>query len=252
MSRRVSSGRRPVIAIFMREFRILNRTPVFLLNGVLVVVILPAFFILTTMTGSRPPAADIHKMIASGNSLGIILILALFMIVCGSLNGTASSTFSREGAQFWISRVIPVSPRDQATAKFFHSYLIGALGIIAALIAVVVFFPLSPFRIAAATGLALVAAVLLTAVGMIIDLARPLLDWTNPQKAIKQNLNVLLAMFADAGIIAAAYFGIRGLIKAGFEESTVLGLLFAALILFSFLGCVALCKFADKRYREIE
>ena len=50
---------------------------------------------------------------------------------------------------------------------------------------------------------------------MIIDLARPLLDWTNPQKAIKQNLNVLLAMFADAGIVAAVYFGIRSLVKAG-------------------------------------
>ena len=128
MSRRVSSGRRAIFAIFMREFRIMNRTPVFLLNGVLVVVLLPAFFILTSRTGSNTTAADLHKLIASGNSLPIILILALFMIVCSCVNGTASSTFSREGAQFWISRVIPVSPREQVAAKFFHSYLIGVLG----------------------------------------------------------------------------------------------------------------------------
>ena len=67
-------------------------------------------------------------------------------------------------------------------------------------------FPLHPVHVAIAAGLALVAAVLLTAVGMIIDLARPLLDWTNPQKAIKQNLNVLLAMFADAGILCGGLF----------------------------------------------
>jgi len=95
MSRRVSSGRRAIFAIFIREFRIMNRTPVFLLNGVLVVVILPAFFILTSRTGSDTAAAGLHKLIALGNSLPIILILALFMICGSSLNGTVASTFSR-------------------------------------------------------------------------------------------------------------------------------------------------------------
>jgi hypothetical protein len=85
---------------------------------------------------------------------------------------------------------------------------------------------------------------------MIIDLARPRLTGQTP-KAIKQNLNVLLAMFADAGIIAAAYFGIRALAKAGVERGTILVLLFAVLMLFSFLGYAALCRFADKRYGEI-
>ena len=137
-------------------------------------------------------------------------------------------------------------------AKFLHSYFIGALGVIAALFAVVFFFRVDPVHIVLAAGLALIAVVLLTATGMIIDLARPLLDWTNPQKAIKQNLNVLLSLFADAGILAAAFFGIRAMIKAGFGCTAVLSLLFTTLILFSFLACLALCTFADKRYREIE
>ena len=135
------------------------------------------------------------KAMASANPLIVILATALFMTICGSINGTASSTFSREGAQFWISRVIPVAPREQAAAKFLHSYLVAMLGVVTAgdrrrgL-------PASRRRphLAPAAGLSLVAGVLLTAVGMMIDLARPLLDWTNPQKAIKQNLNVLLAL----------------------------------------------------------
>ena len=40
---------------------------------------------------------------------------------------------------------------------------------------------------------------------MAVDLARPLLTWTNPQRAIKQNLNVVLAMALDAGIVFAFY-----------------------------------------------
>jgi ABC-2 type transport system permease protein len=48
---------------------------------------------------------------------------------------------------------------------------------------------------------------------MFIDLARPLLDWTNPQKAIKQNFNVFLAMLANATVVAGAFFPIKTLIK---------------------------------------
>ncbi|MCK7462023.1 MAG: hypothetical protein MZU84_08185 [Sphingobacterium sp.] len=84
-------------------------------------------------------------------------------------------------------------------------------------------------QLAAGAGLALVAGVALTAVGMIIDLARPLLDWTNPQKAIKQNLNVLLALMADAGILTAAFFGVKALVRAKLAPNVVLGIVFVGL-----------------------
>ena len=69
-------------------------------------------------------------MLMASNPLFVILGAALFMTICGSINGTASSTFSREGAQFWISQVIPVAPREQAAAKFVHSYLVATLGVV--------------------------------------------------------------------------------------------------------------------------
>ncbi|MBE3125386.1 MAG: hypothetical protein IMZ57_06970, partial [Acidobacteria bacterium] len=193
MSRRVSSGRRAGAAVFGREWRIMNRTPIFLLNGVLVVIIVPVIFVLMATMGSGKGGGGggsdlsaILKTMTSANPLYAILAAALFMTVCGSLNGTSASTFSREGAQFWISRVIPVAPREQATAKFLHSYLIAMLGVVTASVVAAIVLHLKTAHLAAAAGLALVAGVLLTAVGMIIDLARPLLDWTNPQKAIKQ------------------------------------------------------------------
>ena len=226
MSRRVSSGRRAFAAVFGREWKIMNRTPIFLLNGVLVSVFVPAIFVLmaTIDAGGRgggaggggqggDPMALVKAMMAA-NPLIVILGTALFMTICGSINGTASSTFSREGAQFWISRVIPVAPREQAAAKFVHSYLVAMLGVVTASIVAAVFFHLNPVHLVPAFILSMAAGVLLTAVGMMIDLARPLLDWTNPQKAIKQNLNVLLALLADVGILTAVVFRGQGLIKS--------------------------------------
>ena len=261
MSRRVSSGRRAGAAVFAREWRLMNRTPIFLLNGVLVVVIVPVIFVLMATMGSGKGGGGgdggsdltaILKTMTSANPLYAILAAALFMTICGSLNGTSSSTFSREGAQFWISRVIPVAPREQAAAKFLHSYMIATLGVITASAVAAFVLHLKAVHLAAAAGLALIVGVLLTAVGMIIDLARPLLDWTNPQKAIKQNLNVLLAMLADIGIITALFFGVRALIRAKLAANAVLVVLFLALAVLAALSYHILLRFADKRYPQIE
>ena len=252
MSRSISSGRHAIQAIFTREWRIMNRTPVFLMNGVIVVLLFPVLIVLMSRTGSAPLADLTSKMQASGHSAPILLIIALFMVVCGTLNGVSSSAFSREGVQFWISQVIPVAPREQAAAKFLHCYLISLLGIAAAsVVAVVLLHPGAALLIAAA-GLALVTNALLTSIGMMIDLARPLLDWTNPQKAIKQNLNVLLATLADVGILTLAFFGVRFLIKTRLADAAIVGASSTAMAMLAALSYWALLRFAEKRYREIE
>jgi ABC-2 type transport system permease protein len=255
MSRRMSTGRRAIAAIFGREWRIMNRTPIFLLNGIIIVILLPAIFVLIATTSRSSGSGDhdaLMKVITSTNPLYVILATALFMTICGSLNGTSSSTFSREGAQFWISRIIPVAPREQVVAKFLHSYLVALLGIVTAAVVAVMVFHLKLVSLFAAAGLALVAGVLLTAMNMMIDLARPLLDWTNPQKAIKQNLNVLLAMFANIGLLTAAFFGVKAMIMAKVATNVVLGVLFLSLALLAVLSYRLLLKFADKRYPQIE
>jgi len=252
MARRVSSGRRPVRSISLRELRIMNRTPVFLLNGILTVVLLPVLFVFATLTGADRQPGDIPGLPAEGNAPFFTLGLALFFTVCGSVHGAAASSFSREGAQFWISRVIPMPPPVQVTAKFCMPNLIGALGIAAAAAAAAFSLPVPPARLCTAAALALAVTALFTAVGMILDLARPLLDWTNPQKAMKQNLNVLLSMVADAGILALAYWGICAALRAGMSEGALLALLMAVASLCAACSFLALRAFSLKRYPEIE
>jgi ABC-2 type transport system permease protein len=254
ISRRIASGRRPVRAIFVREWRIMNRTPIFLLNGLLTVLIFPAIFILMIKTtgGHGDSAAMLRLLTGAAGAVPVILASAAFMIFSGSFNGTASSTFSREGGQFWMSKAIPVSPHDQVLAKFLHSYLIAVLGILPASLVLGLALHLSLARILPAAGLALLVGIVLTAIGMIIDLARPLLDWTNPQKAIKQNLNVLFSIAADIAVLTVLGYGSVLVLKAGLSGTTLLVLLAAVLAVLSALSLELLFRFADKRYREIE
>ncbi len=253
ISRQVSSGRHPVRAVLAREWRLMNRTPIFLLNGVLTVVIIPVVILLMATAGSsQSDLTVLIKLINSAQILGVVLASAGFMAICGTLNGTSSSTFSREGSQFWISKVIPASAREQVTAKFIHSYIIALLGIAAASAVLLLQFHIRFALFAAALALALCASFVLTAVGMAIDLARPLLDWTNPQKAIKQNLNVLLAILADIAILTILAFLCIGMGKLGLSGGSILALLGLVLVGLSAAAWLFLVKFAEKRYPAIE
>lgn len=231
----------------------MNRTPIFLLNGTLTVIIIPVMILVMARAGSTDSdLTSLFNMLESRNVLVSILFSAGFMTVCGSLNGTASSAVSREGSQFWISRIIPVSPRDQVAAKFLHSYLVAGVGIAAASAVLLGQIRIRPASVAAALGLALAATFILTAAGLAIDLARPLLDWINPQKAIKQNLNVLIAFLVDLGFLALIGYASRLLNRLGMPAGSVLALLGLLLVCLAGWSWYLLGKLAEKRYPAIE
>ncbi len=253
LERGVGSGPRPVRAIFTRELRIMNRTPIFLLNGVLSVILIPILFVVMWNTGKRASdAAALMALLRSADVTIAVIAAALFMTVSGSLNGTASSAFSREGGQFWMSKVIPVSPADQVRGKLLHSFAIALLGIAASALVVLLVFHLGIEIVLAAAALAMAGSFVLTAVGMIIDLARPLLNWTNPHKAIKQNFNVLLAIFADFGVLFLLYLAVKLLARAGWTGWRTPAALFVLLAALCAAVFKLLTAFAAKRYRDIE
>jgi hypothetical protein len=74
-------------------------------------------------------------------------------------------------------------------------------------------------------------------------MARPLLNWTNPQKAIKQNLNVLFATLVDVGSIALPGCFSNALVKQGLGTIAIVVILLAVLAMLScdFLAAIAIC-----------
>ncbi|HOL16150.1 MAG TPA: hypothetical protein PLZ49_08160, partial [Bacillota bacterium] len=86
---------------------------------------------------------------------------------------------------------------------------------------------------------------------LLIDLLRPYLTWDNPQKAIKQNLNVVFGMVAGGALYYLIYLAGR---QAYAATGAALPLFLA--VLGGALAIGALCygilvKIAPARYREI-
>lgn len=249
---RLATSRGAWRAILLREWKLMNRTPIFLLNGILSVVLVPVmvFFMARSDAGSASMA--LLQLLGSGDLTAMTLFAAAFFVACGCLNGTASSTFSREGFNFWLSKVIPVAPARQVAGKFLHSYLIAVLGTLAGALTARLALGMGWEIVLPACLLSLPAGALLTTLNMAIDLARPLLTWTNPQRAIKQNLNVVLAMALDAGIGYGFYRLFVLLRRSGLDGTRLVAALSLVALLAAAAALYFLARFAARRYATIE
>jgi len=225
----------PMRSYFTKEIRLLVRTPIYFMNCVLsnflmpVVLIIP-FFLQSKNSQSSLPWEDL----ALNPKSQIILIavisgITVFLVI---VNSITSTSLSREGKQFFISKYIPLSYEKQIQAKLLSGYVFGLLGTLLMNIAIGILLKLNLDLIILIITITLVAIVPIIEVGLLIDIYRPKLDWDNEQKAVKQNLNSIFTM-----LIAAILAGSIGYIVIRYLETTLQAVLFI-LISYGSLGIV--------------
>lgn len=184
---------KPYIALAKKEIIMLFKTPIYLLNSVGGVIFVPIILVLTTITSGDESMGSIVGFIENTPEL-IALAGIGFIVSLGMLNSVGSTTFSREGNNFWLQRTLPIKAKDQIIGRVLAALSIQILGLIAILGSLIFIVKLNIQTILLISVLGLLGSIPVTQLGMIIDITRPLLTWTNPQQAMKQNLNVLIGM----------------------------------------------------------
>jgi ABC-2 type transport system permease protein len=239
-----------VWAIFWREFRILNRVPIFFMNCVLVVILIPAIFLIMPLASGNESSRAISELINGSQSIYIATIVVVGISIFTSIaNMTASTSLSREGSEFFISKYIPVSPSEQIMGKFIHAFMLDAAGNLLTAIAILYILRLNIAYIFIIFVISSLAAIPITAIALMIDMFRPYLNWDNPTKAVKQNLNGVVAMFFNALWNGILLFAAGNLIQNPAIGYVVLIVVYAAL---GFGLYKALLMYAEKRYAQIE
>lgn len=245
-----------VITMFKNEWRIILRTPIYAMNSLVVVFMLPLLFFLPMLGGNFANDPDIKflfDLMESGKSQStILLILAGVISFLALINPAISSTFSREGKAFWILKNIPVKPETQAFGKLLAGYSISfAAAFLAVIIAV--------FSLKVPVNLAVMLLVLcslalipVSALNLIIDLIRPKLSWDNPQEAIKQNANVVIGMLC--GFLMILVFGVIGYFINTLTTSVyvVFAVMAVLLVIVSDLSIHLVQNIARSSYLKIE
>lgn len=190
----VAKSTSPIVALFKKEWKLFIRTPIYVMNGLAGILIAPLFMLLPLFTQEEEMTSLISQLknpeLGFAVTLGTLAV-ALFMV---SLNIVASTAISREGSLFWISKIIPISPREQVLAKLLHSTVLSLIGVFVIIAIVQFLIGLSILRILALIILGAIGSFMLNTMTLIIDVLRPKLEWNDPQEAIKQNINALLSM----------------------------------------------------------
>jgi len=244
----------PVLSIFIKEWKLLVRTPVYMINGISGAFIGPIILVIMVSTqSSSPEMADFYGVMNNPAYAMYVALIGLGLILfTGGMNLVASTAVSREGNNFWISKMIPVSAERQVLAKFFSGYVIAALGTAVTAVILVAFAGVSIPRMLIVVIIGLLASVPMTAFNLLLDLMHPKLVWNNPQEAMKQNMNGLLGM-----VVSLILIGILGavtglMIMFALAEPLIYLALAAVCILLGLVSIKILFAAAKARYDNLE
>lgn len=214
LAERTGKAQSPLRALFLREVRLLNRNPTFLMTGVITPLLIPLFIAIPMATGNLVVEGFDLSGVADLPWTPVVLLAIVFGL--SSTSALPSSAISREGPWFWISQSLPVAPRLQIHAKVLHSLVFNLLNVLVVLAATVWVGLATPRNLAILLAGGLIVSALAGYSGLLIDVLRPSLRWTDPQQAMKGNINSLLAMLVNLGVTAVTalvaallYWGLR-------------------------------------------
>lgn len=245
-----SKQRKPYIALAKKELTMLFKTPVYLMNSVGGVIVIPILIIMPTITGGDDSMNSLIQLIKINPDF-ITLVGIGFIVALGMLNSIGATTFSREGKNLWIQRTLPIPAKDQIFGRVLASLGIQVLGLIALLASLAIVFKIDRHSAFLITVWGLLGSIPMTMIGMTIDIIRPLLTWTNPQQAMKQNLNVLIGMGLGSLYAGGIGFLIFKLLDK-IDISLILIGLFLVFVISSLILYIVLEKLIRKQFQVIE
>ncbi len=240
---------KPYIALAKKELIMLFKTPIYLMNSIGGVIIVPIIMAMSLFTGGEDMAP--LRAIISQSKNYVVLGGIGFIAVMGILNSIGVTTFSREGNNFWIQRIIPITPRDQIIGRVLASLAVQLLAAVFIVGSIFFIASISVFDVLLIVLIGIFASIPMTMMGMTIDILRPMRNWTNPQQAMKQNLNVLIGL-----AVGALYVGGIGYLVYKVISRLSIGIIYGGLIGVLLLTSIVLYMILDKliftQFQELE
>lgn len=185
-----------IITYALKELKLLIRTPIYFMNCVSTIVLMPVILLFSLKAGGSEFTTVIAMipwnepfitkyLLAGGFALGLAI---------SSLNLITPTAISREGQNVYFMKYIPVSYFDQMQAKVISGMVISVLGIMFMLFPAAYIVKAPIVLVLMMFGTSLLSAIFMNYLGMIVDIIRPKLVWEQEQSAVKQNLNAAFTM----------------------------------------------------------
>ena len=199
--------------LLKKEWLIVKRTPIFMLNIVVIVFLMPIIiivsFLVTFISSGESVNDSVLSMIDINSMLGdpiVYLIVFAVAVFFTSTSVAASTSISREGSNAWFMKIIPVSYFKQINIKVLFAVIIDMLGIIILGIVPVILFKVPLYYVLCIFIPLLLLVILINYFNILLDLKRPRLNWSEESEAVKQNINSMISIFGTMGVCGVFAF----------------------------------------------
>lgn len=248
------SGSSHVMAMFKNEWRVILRTPVYALNSLTVIIMAPLMMLFPKFGAAGDPDIQaLYNLIQNERTQpGLILIVAGIISGFALINPAVSTSISREGKNIWVLKNIPVKPEVMVKGKLLAGFSISFVAVVLASFVTMYSFKLTIIQTAMIIILSSVAQIPVCAISLLIDIIKPKLTWSNPQEAIKQNMNGVLGMLIGIAFLLAIGVILFFIVMTGLNVYTIFGIALVLLASLSYTSLRILYAYAEKGFRKIE
>jgi ABC-2 type transport system permease protein len=205
IARRIRAGN-PFLALVKREFDMMNREPMYLLNGPFIIILMPVIFGIMFVVQkdtlfSDPDLAGLRALFDGGLGAVIAGLAGAFL---GSGTSIACTAVSRDAKALPFMKSLPVKPSSYMMAKLGHALAFGFFGSAIGVGLVAVAMRLGAGAVLSGGAVALSLSSLFNMLGLWLDTANPRLSWDNPIAAMKQNPNAVIAMLGAMALLGGS------------------------------------------------
>lgn len=195
-------------AIMKKEILMIVKTPVYFMNSILSLILIPIILIISLSTGSGNPIDSLSQVGVDLNSISIYI--AGFLLFVTSSIAISNTSISREGSNFWINQTLPIKAEDQVLGRLYGSLIIQNMGNLIYLIILKFVLNLSSINLLIIFLINFFGGIVIAQIGLLVDGLKPKLIWSNPQEVIKRNFNVMVSLILSSLYLVVVYFsGLR-------------------------------------------
>lgn len=181
-----------------KEIKTLFRSPTFFINCILINGIWPIFvYLLAKISLSSHSLSEIKKLVHTNNDYMILIILLYIVgisIIVPAINSIASSSFSREGKNYYFIKYIPMKYHKQWQIKLNISLIISFIGINVFTTIFYGIIKMNPLLMILLYIVSFLCILNISWIGILIDSLFPKIIWDEEADALRENYNSFIVM----------------------------------------------------------
>lgn len=203
--------RSPFFSYFMKEVKILVRTPVFFTNCIAINFLWPIFvYAMLKIQSYKISIRDLQYLYEHRDlriQLFFLLGIVGISVIVAAVNSLSSNAISREGKHFSFMKYIPVPYFTQWNAKAFVGIIFPLAGVNIYFIPICILLKIPVTHILFYIFLSVLSVCFISYMGIYIDSIQPKLIWDDEMSALRENYNTFFAMAIAIGFTALVCIG---------------------------------------------